>query len=233
MVASWLPLWFPVHPLEIELNTHVRKGWFLLGALIAAVSSANAATITESDPFSVGTLASGASTTQNLMFADFNSSLGTLTGVTVQYTVDNGAYAALEFINPFSNPSEAFSNGSVTGTLLTLANAADGVNLSTGAPFADVSVASGTILSTYYTVLAGASSTSPVTTSGSGTTADFIGAGTQTLALTLDGATSGATPGATPGAQRQGRQLSSWLSPCHAPPPDSGAEGNSNDGRQR
>jgi hypothetical protein len=165
---------------------------FCLAVLVAG-ASANAATITESDAFSVGTFASGASTTENLAFADFNSSLGTLTGVSVQYTVNSGAYAALEFANPFGNPGEAFSSGSVTGTLLTLANAGDGVNLATGAPFADVSVASGTILPTLYTVLPGVSSSAPITTSGSGTTAGFIGTGTQTLVLTLDGATSGAT----------------------------------------
>ena len=177
----------------------LRPVWLRAVASIALLSvactAATAATISYSDPFSLGVAdAGGNPDAANLTFNDFNSALGTLTGVTVQYTVNAGAYDVLAFLNTAAKPSQTFTAGSVTGESLTLTSTANGVNLSNTASFANITGATGTITSSLYSLLDGTASTSAVTTSGAASNiSSFIGTGSQTLVAEVDGATQSAT----------------------------------------
>src|SRR5579862_9387616 len=101
--------------MEICLRTVSVRAVASLALLSLACTAATAATISYSDPFSVGVAdAGGNPDTENLTFSDFNSALGTLTGVTVQYTVNAGAYDVLAFLNTTGNLPQTFTAGSVT-----------------------------------------------------------------------------------------------------------------------
>jgi hypothetical protein len=158
-----------------------------LGAVVAAMcigpGMARAATVTETDPFSIDTTTGpGAPSSVNLSFAQFNASLGTLTGVTVQLT--GSADAVLAFANS-STTSETFTNGeshtslTLTGTGLSTLSSG---NLSSGLVPSGTINAGSTAGTFVYTYLPG--STSGLNLAGNvaaGSLGSYVGSGSMTL----------------------------------------------------
>jgi hypothetical protein len=158
-----------------------------LGVVVAAIcigpGMAGAATVTETDPFSIDTTTGpGAPSSVNLSFAQFNANLGTLTGVTVRLT--GSARAELEFANS-STTSETFTNGE-SHTSLTLAGTGlstlSSGNLSSGLVASGTINASSTAGTFVYTYLPGsASSLNLVGNVAAGNLGSYVGNGSMTL----------------------------------------------------
>jgi hypothetical protein len=92
-----------------------QYAYVALMACALAPLCVRAATVTETDPFSIDTTTGpGAPSSVNLTFGQFNSSLGTLTGVSVQ--LSGTADSVLAFINS-SPTSTPFTNGESTTSL--------------------------------------------------------------------------------------------------------------------
>lgn len=162
-------------------------------ALLAICSSAltcvaaNADTITQSDPVLIDTTAGGSS--ESLNFDQFNSALGTLTGVSFELTGTADAVYSVA-----TNSTSAFTTTGTTSTTLQVSGTgftpASSPTLTAGVTDGAVnaSPSSGTFTETYFP-----GSASAVDLSGSvdsGSLAAFIGAGTVAFAAEFPSATS-------------------------------------------
>ena len=155
---------------------------------------AAAATITETDALSIDTTAApGASSSESLSFAQFNTALGTLTGVAIQ--LEGNADSVLTFIN--NSPSTiAFTNGSSSTSLqLSAAGLATQTSPALSANTASGTMNAGGSYPTFaYTYFPGSSSA--VNLSGavaSGSLLGYEGVGTTSVSAAFNTASSSAT----------------------------------------
>ncbi len=166
----------------------------VVSALCAGQGLASAATLTETDPFAIDTTTGpGAPSSESLSFAQFDSSLGTLTGISIQLT--GSANSVLAFANN-STSAIPFTNGTSSTDFSLM-----GTGFSTdSSPVLTESVASGSMNGSaaspapVFTYFSGTSSAVTLfgTVSGANLAA-YRGTGTATVTAGFGSATSSAS----------------------------------------